>query len=100
MNSYEKITYCQECQKFISQNLVAKAKINKVRQLIVKYSFEEIILEALNILLDIEKVRQLTVKYSSEEIILEALNILLDIEKRNLEKIVSNRNLHLVRTNT
>ena len=74
MNNSERITYCLECQKFISQDLAAKAKINKIRKLIVKYSFEEIILEA--------------------------LNILLEIEKRNLEKVVSNRHLHLVRTHT
>ena len=38
----------------------------------------------------INKVRYVIVKHSSEEIVLEALNILLDIKKRNLEKIVSN----------
>ena len=55
MNSYEIITYCQECQNFISQDLSAKSKINKLRWLIIKYSSEEIILEASNIFLDIEK---------------------------------------------
>ena len=74
MNNSERITYCQECQKCISKDLVAKAKINKVRQLIVKCSYEEIVLEA--------------------------LNILLEIEKKNLEKVVWERNLHLVRTHT
>ena len=74
MNSYERIAYCQECQKFISKGLTAKSKINKVKQLIVKYSFEEIVLEV--------------------------LTILLEIEKKILKKVVRERNLHLVRTHT
>ena len=55
MNNPERIIYCQECKECISRDLPIKAKINRVRNLINKNHFEEIIIEALNISLEIEK---------------------------------------------